>query len=341
MPSIVGTDDDRPPRGFGVEGTSVHGAGIRGLTASTEFGASGVLGEATAASGQTVGVVGHSTESPIGTGTVGIGNATGGYFETNGKTGARVGVYGIGFDVGVSGRSKLEAQGEFGEGGIGVYGENDLDRGIGVRGQAMGDAGVGVSGSSSHGIGVRGHSTDGSGVYGASDRGPGIHGVGQLAGRFEGPVEADGNLTVIGTATVDVLEITGGADLAELFAIDRGGVDVGTVVSIDPHHEGQLKVSDAEGDRGVAGVVVADPGIVLGADRRVGAWPIALAGRAPCKADARDRPIVPGDLLTTGALPGHAIAVAPGAQVQGAILGKALTGLGAGTGHVVVLLALG
>jgi len=68
---------------FGVVGRTPNsgGAGVLGLTVSSGFNASGVIGRATAVSGQTVGVTGESIISETGTGVVGRGAATGGYFE--------------------------------------------------------------------------------------------------------------------------------------------------------------------------------------------------------------------------------------------------------------------
>jgi hypothetical protein len=102
MPSVTGNDDQG--LGYGVQGSSangegvvgVHGgpagtgAGVHGSTTSADFGARGVYGEAVATSGQTVGVEGHSLSSPIGTGVVGFGNATGGYFEAQAQSGTGV-----------------------------------------------------------------------------------------------------------------------------------------------------------------------------------------------------------------------------------------------------------
>jgi hypothetical protein len=71
--------------GAGVYGeatsTSSVNYGVRGVTSSTTMNAAGVRGEAVASSGQTIGVEGVSTVSPIGTGIVGRGRITGGYFE--------------------------------------------------------------------------------------------------------------------------------------------------------------------------------------------------------------------------------------------------------------------
>ena len=50
--------------------------------------------------------------------------------------------------------------------------------------------------------------------------------------------------------------------------------------------------------------------------------------------------IGPGDLLTTSSTPGHAMKVTDHARAQGAILGKAMTGLSESKGMVLVLVTL-
>ena len=60
----------------------------------------------------------------------------------------------------------------------------------------------------------------------------------------------------------------------------------------------------------------------------------------PVKADAASGPIKPGDLLTTSAIPGHAMKVQDHSKAQGAILGKAMSKLESGTGLVLVLVTL-
>jgi hypothetical protein len=57
------------------------GAGIKGVSKSPTLRVPGVLGINNNATGQTVGVLGQATTSPIGTGVNGIGSITGGYFE--------------------------------------------------------------------------------------------------------------------------------------------------------------------------------------------------------------------------------------------------------------------
>jgi hypothetical protein len=118
------------------------------------------------------------------------------------------------------------------------------------------------------------------------------------------------------------------------------------VLAIDPDSPGNLKVADAAYDRRVAGVVSGagevQPGLIMSQEGTVadGKYPVALTGRVYCLADASNGPIEPGDLLTTSDTPGHAMKVSDHARAQGAVLGKAMTGLKEGRGLVLVLVSL-
>jgi hypothetical protein len=71
-----------------------------------------------------------------------------------------------------------------------------------------------------------------------------------------------------------------------------------------------------------------------------GNYPVALTGRVWVYADATRSAIKPGDLLTTSAIPGHAMKVTNYSRAHGAIIGKAMTGLKSGCGLVLVLVSL-
>src|SRR5690606_36180256 len=97
--------------------------------------------------------------------------------------------------------------------------------------------------------------------------------------------------------------------------------------------------------RRVAGVVSGAgnyrPGIVLDTRDGVGnRQPIALLGKVLCKADAAYGPIEIGDLLTTSPTPGHAMKADDSSRAFGAVIGKAMSSLNAGTGLVSTLIAL-
>jgi len=152
-----------------------------------------------------------------------------------------------------------------------------------------------------------------------------------------------------GRVIADIVEIKGGADLSERFEIrgpDHLLPQSGMVVSIDPTQPGQLVVSHEPHDRKVAGIISGAggvrPGLLIGQDGSIadGRHPVALSGRVYCMVDADRGAVQPGDLLTTSATAGHAMKVLDHTAAQGAILGKAMTGLSAGQGLVLVLVTL-
>jgi hypothetical protein len=67
---------------------------------------------------------------------------------------------------------------------------------------------------------------------------------------------------------------------------------------------------------------------------------VSLTGRVYVQADAATAPIRPGDLLTTSATPGYAMKVTDHSKAEGAILGKAMSGLNSGKGMVLMLVTL-
>jgi DNA-binding response OmpR family regulator len=154
-------------------------------------------------------------------------------------------------------------------------------------------------------------------------------------------------LDVAGRTQTNVLEITGGSDLAEPFEIAGAeNVEPGLVVAIDPQHPGQLRIADQAYDRTVAGCVSGanglNPGLIMQQEGSVadGASPVALSGRVYCWADAAYGAIQPGDLLTTSDTPGHMMRVTDYSKAQGAIIGKAMSALTEGQGLILVLVSL-
>lgn len=147
-----------------------------------------------------------------------------------------------------------------------------------------------------------------------------------------------------GNVSLGVLQITGGSDLAEHFEV-IGAAKPGMLVAIDPENAGKLSVAHGAYNRRVAGVISGaknlSPGMVLpdlSASEK--SQPIALSGRVWVYCDATTHPIKPGDLLTTSNTPGHAMKVTNYAKAQGAIIGKAMSGLKSGRGLALVLVSL-
>ena len=142
-----------------------------------------------------------------------------------------------------------------------------------------------------------------------------------------------------------MLAILGGSDVAEPFTISTRNVPKGAVVVIDEHNPGALALSDRPYDQRVAGIVSGangiNPGLTLQQEGLTkDGQNVALSGRVYALADASGGPINPGDLLTTSGVPGHCMRVGDHARAQGAILGKAMTGLTQGRGMVLVLVTL-
>ena len=141
-----------------------------------------------------------------------------------------------------------------------------------------------------------------------------------------------------------VLQITGGLDLAEHFEVAEGAKP-GLLVAIDPRQPGKLAIARGAYNRKVAGVISGANQLAAGMvlTNPAGAkdsMPIALSGRVWVYCDATKNAIKPGDLLTTSRFPGHAMKAVNPVRAQGAIIGKAMTGLKAGRGLVLALVTL-
>jgi hypothetical protein len=142
-----------------------------------------------------------------------------------------------------------------------------------------------------------------------------------------------------GNAYADGSWNAGGADFAEVLP-SAPGLAPGDVLVIGA--DGLLHRSGGAFATGVAGVYSTEPGFVGGkADSEpvAGTVPLAIVGVVPVKASAENGPIVPGDLLVSAGLPGHAMR-AGSEPPQGSVIGKALSGLDRGTGTIRMLVSL-
>ncbi len=146
------------------------------------------------------------------------------------------------------------------------------------------------------------------------------------------------------TTRVGVLEITGGADLAERFEISGEELRPGMVVVIDPDRPGELKPSTQAYDPKVAGIVSGaggvQPGMMMAQSGSAadGKHAVALTGRVYCLVDAATNAVQPGDFLTTSGTVGHAMKAGDPDRARGAILGKAMSSLAAGERGLVLVL---
>jgi hypothetical protein len=291
---------------------------------SEEAGSDAIRGEITTSSG--TGVVGEASATTGNTfGIRGINSSSGG-----------IGVYGWagsatsgsdGRPYGVSGYSKS---------GHGVFGETlgDWSNISGVYGLAVMDHANGVNGvNSAGGYGVRAESYTGvalaaksrsSNIIEAWDIDPSEDRRWYV--RNDGEVYADGSFHSSGADFVEILPAT-------------GELEPGDVLVIGP--DGLLRQCSSPYAATVAGIYSTRPGFVGGSDEELenaGKVPLAVVGVVPVKASAENGPIAPGDLLTTSSIPGHAMRADH--FVGGTIIGKALESLDQGTGTVLALVTL-
>ncbi|HKU88937.1 MAG TPA: hypothetical protein VJP84_04050 [Steroidobacteraceae bacterium] len=229
--------------------------------------------------------------------------------------------------------------------GIGVCGEH-RGGGIGVKAQSRSGMGLAAYSAGHEAVHAETQSPQTAAIaaYNLNARGTGAalfakktgpHGH---AGFFDGRVWIGGELGVGG----DIL--LANADCAEDFdVIDLGLAEPGSVMVIGD--DGVLHPCATAYDKRVAGVISGagqyKPGLIL--DKQAGVAdrsPVALLGKVCCKVTADAGAIEIGDLLTTSAVPGHAMKASDAARAFGAVIGKALRPLRAGSGLIPILIAL-
>ena len=147
-----------------------------------------------------------------------------------------------------------------------------------------------------------------------------------------------GNLTVDGNIAAKYQDVAEWVPAAEQLA-------AGTVVVLDKSKSNHVMSSSKSYDQRVAGVISAQPGIMLG-ERGDDKVLVATTGRVLVNVDATNGPIEIGDLLVTSDREGVAMKSQPveigGVQIHrpGTLIGKALEPLASGTGKILVLLSL-
>ena len=153
-----------------------------------------------------------------------------------------------------------------------------------------------------------------------------------------GDINVSGNVVAAGNIAAKY------QDVAE-WVRARKPMAAGTLVSVDPLLPNAVTASTRAYDTRVAGVVSAQPGVILGvagADKVL----VATTGRVKLKVDATRNPIRIGDLLVASEKSGVAMKSVPitvrGVRIHrpGTIIGKALEPLTTGVGEIVVLLTL-
>jgi hypothetical protein len=359
------------PLGAGIQGSTATGSAIRG-EATGGYGVYGYTEEGYAVYGRDEGAenargYGGFFSSANGVGIYGYSDAqsrnnnmyapgvygrshygVGVYGKSDGGDWPAIGVRGEGSGTGVSGGS---------DSGTGVYGSSDSGTGVygystsyhGVYGESKGDSGHGGHFANTH----TDLPSNQAGVWAGSYWGNVIEGheVNASGNSVERVFRVDwmGNVYADGRyycgETTSCYNSGTGADVAErIDAMDA--LESGDVVEIVPDHPGYFRRARTAFSRAVAGVVSTKPAMTMGNDfdPEKEDWNddrplLALVGVVPVKASAENGPIVPGDLLVASSTPGHAMK-ADAAPPVGTVIGKALEGLGEGTGVIQMLVML-
>src|SRR5437667_1475644 len=147
----------------------------------------------------------------------------------------------------------------------------------------------------------------------------------------QAPLDVNGNLNVTGNATVSGNIAAKYQDIAE-WTSARSQLSSGTVVSLDTLRSNSVMASNKAYDTRVAGVISAQPGVILGegGPNRV---LVATTGRVKVRVNANRYPIHISDLLVTSNTTGVAMMSQPfrvHGQIMhrpGTIIGKALESL--------------
>jgi hypothetical protein len=159
---------------------------------------------------------------------------------------------------------------------------------------------------------------------------------------------AGGNLT-FADSTVQSTAWTGvlsGGDYAE--AVDvvtgRDSIGPGDLVVIDPDRNGQFRKSAEAYSTLISGVYATKPGVVGRRQPKDKAStdevPMAMIGIVPTKVSTENGPIRRGDLLVSASTPGYAMKGTDPSRMMGAVIGKALAPLDAGSGVIEVLISM-
>jgi hypothetical protein len=156
-------------------------------------------------------------------------------------------------------------------------------------------------------------------------------------------ISATGSISATGAITGATVSATY-QDVAE-WVPSTQKLRAGTVVVLDKGETNHVLASTRAYDTKVAGVVSAEPGVILGVGGE-GKLKVATTGRVRVRVDATRSPIEVGDLLVTGEVEGAAMKSVEvdlgGVKIHrpGTIIGKALEPLASGTGEILVLLSL-
>lgn len=131
-------------------------------------------------------------------------------------------------------------------------------------------------------------------------------------------------------------------DLAERYFVREKDLAAGEVVSLDRDNDITVKRASLARDEDVFGVVSTKPAVLMGWDwdfkENDSLAPIALAGRVPTRVLILEgSPIMRGDLLTSGPVPGYAVKADKSCMTVGKALQETTDMTGDNCGHAVSL----
>jgi len=283
-----------------VNSTIGFSAAVRGDSAATDGGASGVVGVT--------------------------------YNKNNGVAGYALDPDGGGY--GVEGSVESTKAG----GGGGVYGHTSAAEGFstGVRGDALGTTGngVGIFGMAFSPDGIAGLFNNRAGgnilVGMVSETGTTVFRVDGV-----GRVFADGGFQPSGADVAESMAVAGkrtNYEPGDVLMIDRDGK---RRLALSDRAYSTLVAGIYSTKPGVLAspYKMDDPNLA----KEV---PMAVVGIVPCKVTAENGPVNPGDLLVTSSTPGHAMKGTDRDRMLGAVVGKALEPLRAEKGVIQVLVTL-
>jgi hypothetical protein len=337
-------------KGTGIPGRIPVWAGTRQLGDSVLFQTGGQLGIGTQAPQATLDVFGANTQGFTirGINTSKIGQASGGYFQTDSESGLAL--------AAISTTTVGQA--------VGIFAQTSCPSCAAVTGQQLATTGFGGaltgSNASSDGVGVVGRATSATGfaqgIFGETNSPNGI--VALLRSRVAG-----GNILIgqvgIDFAATDVFRVdstgkgffdggtqVGGADFAESITIAKEQIQQGPgdLLVVDTTGSRRLKLTKEPYSTLVAGIYSTKPGVLARNQKMNEAAtnqiPLAIVGIVPCKVSAENGAILPGDLLVSSSTPGHAMKGTDRNRMLGTVVGKALEPMREGKGVIEVLVTL-
>jgi hypothetical protein len=149
--------------------------------------------------------------------------------------------------------------------------------------------------------------------------------------------------TVQSTAWTGVLS---GGDYAESVDVtgDRAAFEPGDLLVIDTKAHGRFQKASTPYSSLISGVYATKPGVTGRRQPRSKPSneevPMAMVGIVPTKVSTENGPIHDGDLLVSSSTPGYAMKGTDRARMMGAVIGKALAPLEAGSGVIEVLISM-